>query len=702
MLDNPKQAGPLDRPIDLTFFKDRGATVKKDGAMTLRALASRILNRNAPSKEALPWLKLATFGNRVTDRGSLRNNDNVLAATGVELDYDKGQIPLPEAAELLEKAGVCALLYTSPSHKPEFPKWRVLAPFSEAMDGPARAQMVGRIAGLFFARYGANVFDAASWTLSQSFFYGYVANDEGFYHKVVLVDGEEVDLHDKLDEIAVGRPNTRPRHDDAGMRATDTSERPPLDLGMAEEDVLTGRNFHMALLSIAGHYVARGMDEDEILELLDGLMQLVPVEVRRANARRWKERSSQKHLRGVIAYCLERERKTHRFRDYDRSQREQADEDETKQESDDAAQGEHADDVVDDAGHDDGLHPKRILLSSASFISSWRPPVYTVDGILQSDFIYSLTAPTSHGKTALALHLACCIALGRPFHGHPVEQGSILFCAGENPADIMARYMIMADRLGFDPQHPAFHFIDGVIKLKTSLPRIREEAADIPNLRLVIIDTAAAYFDGDNQNDNAQAIAYGRTLRRLTTLLPHHPTVIANCHPKKGAGREDLVPMGGSAFLNEIDGNITLWKDADENLTMGRHGKFRGPEFSDLRFKLDNVSSPKVVDAKGRELPSVMARPLGFIEAEADDEQAVTDRRMLLSVIYHNSGLSLRQLAEKLGWHTASGAADHSRVGRKCRGLEEHKLLRRDALSGKWTLTLAGKKAIGVKDDDPE
>jgi len=33
---------------------------------------------------------------------------------------------------------------------------------------------------------------------------------------------------------------------------------------------------------------------------------------------------------------------------------------------------------------------------------------------------------------------------------------------------------------------------------------------------------------------------------------------LVNCHPVKNASRDNLLPMGGSAFLNEVDGNLTL------------------------------------------------------------------------------------------------------------------------------------------------
>ena len=96
----------------------------------------------------------------------------------------------------------------------------------------------------------------------------------------------------------------------------------------------------------------------------------------------------------------------------------------------------------------------------------------------KSYLVNSLTARTGHGKTAIAMLLGVAVARGMPFHGKPVEQGGVLFLAGENPDDIRARYLALANHGGFEPDSIPFHFVDGVIDIKASLPRIREEAGD--------------------------------------------------------------------------------------------------------------------------------------------------------------------------------------------------------------------------------
>ena len=58
---------------------------------------------------------------------------------------------------------------------------------------------------------------------------------------------------------------------------------------------------------------------------------------------------------------------------------------------------------------------------------------------------------------------------------------------------------------------------------------------------LIIGDSLAAYFPGDDENHNVQMGAYARNWRVLTTCNGR-PAVIALAHPIKAATRDNLLP----------------------------------------------------------------------------------------------------------------------------------------------------------------
>lgn len=209
---------PLDRPLTVTFFKNFGASEKQETRTSLRNLMPRIVNTSRDTKDRLPWLKLARFGNKRTPKNSLRHDGNVLGISGVEGDYDHEIMTMDEALAILRSAGIAALVYTSPSHTEDTPRWRVLCPLSQDYDPPEHARFVARLNGLFQGSLSRE-----SFALSQSYYYGSVKRSPS--HRAEVLDGDALDLRADLDGNAIGRPNkdeTRPvsapttRTDNAG------------------------------------------------------------------------------------------------------------------------------------------------------------------------------------------------------------------------------------------------------------------------------------------------------------------------------------------------------------------------------------------------------------------------------------------------------------------------------------------------------
>jgi hypothetical protein len=335
-----------------------------------------------------------------------------------------------------------------------------------------------------------------------------------------------------------------------------------------------------------------------------------------------------------------------------------------------------------------------LVLTAKEFLDGFSPPAYVVNGILQRGYLYSLTARTSHGKTAIALYVAQCVARGVTMHDRGVKAGTVLMLAGENPDDIRARCLIMADAYGFDPADLKMRFIAGVISIADRLADIRAAAEAIEDLMLVIVDTAAAYFPGDETNSNAQQAAYARLLRQLT-FLRGKPAVLACCHPVKNALRDNLTPMGGSAFLNEIDGNLTLWANSEKQTLLHWQAKFRGPEFDPIAFEISGANSERVKDSEGRLMPSVIATPISESTLEAAEVVQEKDEDRLLGLMHKHPKTSFAEFARKMG-------TTKIRVQRIIERLKDDKLVQKRR-NNKYSLTVAGKKEIGVDregDDD--
>jgi AAA domain len=111
---------------------------------------------------------------------------------------------------------------------------------------------------------------------------------------------------------------------------------------------------------------------------------------------------------------------------------------------------------VGDGGHherqNNGSGDGKLIQTSAEFVAGFVPPDYLIDGLIQRRFVYSMTAPTSTGKTSIALRLAAHTALGLPLGDREVEQGKVLYLAGENPDDVRMRWIKLCEELNVEPK----------------------------------------------------------------------------------------------------------------------------------------------------------------------------------------------------------------------------------------------------------
>jgi hypothetical protein len=331
------------------------------------------------------------------------------------------------------------------------------------------------------------------------------------------------------------------------------------------------------------------------------------------------------------------------------------------------------------------------ILTSRQFVEGFVPPDYAIDGIAQKSFIYSFTGQTGSGKTSILLLLAYLVATGRALGKHQIDRGKVLILAGENPTDARQRWIAMAAVLGFNLDEIDVYFIDGRFKIEELYDTVAAQVEALGGVALILVDTSAAFFEGEDENNNSQIGKHATMLRRLTTLKGG-PCVLVACHPVKKAAGDNLLPRGGGAFLAEMDGNFTA-TERDGVVEFHWQGKLRGPDFDPIIFKLDaGVKCERLKDAKGRMILTVIARVLNADERAELERGKVRDEDAVLIAMLENPSASLRGIASKLGWFN-NGEPDGTKVHRNATklGAKDQGLTKQDRKQT-WILTEKGKK----------
>jgi AAA domain len=333
--------------------------------------------------------------------------------------------------------------------------------------------------------------------------------------------------------------------------------------------------------------------------------------------------------------------------------------------------------------------PPKKLLSLKEFIAGFTSPDYLLDGILQRRFIYSMTGQTGHGKTAIAIVIARMVGSSsqeESLGGHRADKGNVIYFAGET--DVQMR--VIGDDILHADNNAKVWFYPGTFSVEEMRATVEAKAKEIGDIALVIVDTSAAYFNGKDELSNTEMGDHARKLRTLTEAQGG-PCVLVLCHPiKRVNDPSELLPRGGGAFLAEVDGNLTVWKHDDTLLRLHHSDKLRGPGFEPITMRLEKVTTTRLMDKKGRLVPTVRAVWLNEHETERESTRARDDEDALLNAMIQK-GRSISELAQACAWLTSTGEPQKSKVDRVMKRLLEQKLVKKNR--DKWELTDKGKTA---------
>jgi hypothetical protein len=288
---------------------------------------------------------------------------------------------------------------------------------------------------------------------------------------------------------------------------------------------------------------------------------------------------------------------------------------------------------------------------------------------------------------------AAHIGLGKMLGNLEVEQGRVLYLAGENYVDIQMRWIAMAQQMDFDVETIPVYFRRGPFKLSGKMDRLRIEVDQLDGVDFIIVDGSTAFFEGDDENSNAQAGTHAVRLRELTTLKGE-PGVLVLCHPPKNAGDDNLQPRGAGAMIAEWDGNLTASKDGSVT-TIHWQIKIRGPDFAPLSFLLRTVTHERLVSKTGKLIPTVIAEPLTEAREEEMRKIARNEEDQALEEIGNHPHSSQADIARQLGWLNQKGEIQKAKVHRIIKELKKQKLV--EETRAGLALTEKGSKAIKAK-----
>lgn len=199
------------------------------------------------------------------------------------------------------------------------------------------------------------------------------------------------------------------------------------------------------------------------------------------------------------------------------------------------------------------------IISYRDALEAKEPP-WTIGGVLGG--LGLLWGEAGVGKSFVACSMAAAVATGRPWLGHRVPGGAVVYIAGEGGAGGTARRMqaALTALSCCDPEDeqvplwivtPGVDLVPGPAELLGIIGKIEPE--------LVVVDTLARCFGGD-ENSTEDMSGFVRTLDMIrdlgvgSVLVIHH----ANKTDKSGSGKV----RGSSVLYGAVDVSMQLSVDA--------------------------------------------------------------------------------------------------------------------------------------------
>lgn len=200
-------------------------------------------------------------------------------------------------------------------------------------------------------------------------------------------------------------------------------------------------------------------------------------------------------------------------------------------------------------------------LYTARELTGLEPPRYLVEGLIEERSLSLLSAPSAAGKSFIALLLAFCVAMGRPFGRiHAVKQRRpVVYIAGEGGRSMMKRIAALAHYYGVSLDDIPIYFIIHPVKIRDEEERaalIKVFDSPDPEMGhplqpgLLIIDTLAQCFGQGDENtldmqEFTDCMADLRDQRDMAVLAIHH----MNAQGTKERGHTSLKAAMDHSFL---------------------------------------------------------------------------------------------------------------------------------------------------------
>ena len=258
------------------------------------------------------------------------------------------------------------------------------------------------------------------------------------------------------------------------------------------------------------------------------------------------------------------------------------------------------------------------------------PIDYLIEGFMAHSF-FILAGQPGVGKTTAVLSM-CMVMAGFSVDGCEIhakkKRKSIIVT--EDSDQIIRTLFAYSKHYGINNLNDWFVVIDARRSNVKDLLRLAHniERHTVNNVRpLLVLDTANATMDIDNENDNSEVGAYIAAIKQTIFIQQRAPVFILT-HANKTISRQDSDAMarGASAFTGDATLTGVLFMDEDNQRYLKLTKTRYEPQFREIKF--DSITFPELVITPAGDVQEIICRvAIPAMSSEQDRRQAAAERQ---------------------------------------------------------------------------
>lgn len=289
-----------------------------------------------------------------------------------------------------------------------------------------------------------------------------------------------------------------------------------------------------------------------------------------------------------------------------------------------------------------------IRMLSLEEVEALQPPKWLIDGLLPERCIAVPYGPPKVGKTFVVLSMALHIAAGKPWMGRRVQQGPVVYVAGEGVGGLSVRIKGMRAHYGIPADIPfwviprAVNFRDA--KAVAALVEAVRHAARGEDVALVVLDTLARAMPGVDENSAEEVglvIAAADQVKHDlgATVMPVH-------HAGKDVERG---LRGSSAIHGALDVSFVIKAAGPNRVLLVNEDQKDAEPAPPMAFRMEAVP----VGIGRTTLVPVQEEERAAPQIAPDEAREILTRVVLAMAGEHEA--PLRRVAEMIGMDTGHG-----------------------------------------------